>query len=103
MSLIFRTAQEILDIASDLVSVRLMITAAQTAMLAGPISGTSRYKFGSAGGTGIQEEVFISAMELVNVLQRLEAKRNRLQRMTDGTTNQSIRFRRPCSNISLKK
>jgi hypothetical protein len=95
MTYIYRTAQQILDIASDLTSVRLIIAQVQAALLGGSTSGTQSYTFGSAGGTGIQKEVFMSAMELTDVLMRLEAKRDRLQRMSDGTTNQSVRFRRP--------
>ncbi len=93
MPYIYRTAQQIIDIATDLASTRLMITAVQGALLATGLSGTKKYSFDA--GTGRMEEIFMSAMELVDVMQRLTATRDRLQRMTDGTTNQSVRFVRP--------
>lgn len=90
MPIIYRTAQQIIDIATDLVSVRLMIAACQNALLDTGLSGTKKYSWDA--GMGRMEEIFMSAQELMDTLQRLTATRDRLQRMTDGTTNQSVRF-----------
>ena len=46
MPYIYRTAQQIADIASDLTSIRLMITQIQTALTTSPVlSGTQKYDF----------------------------------------------------------
>jgi hypothetical protein len=71
-----------------------MITACQNALLETGLSGTKKYSFDA--GTGRMEEIFMSASELTETLRQLMATRDRLQRMTDGTTLQSVRFRRPC-------
>ena len=92
MSYRFRTAQEILNLASDLASVTALLAAANVAMLGPSISGTKSYLFNA--GTGDIRETFLDPFELNKLIESLIARRDLYQRKTDGRTNMSIGFNR---------
>ncbi len=92
MSTRYRTAQEILNLSSDLASVTALLAAANASILGPTISGTKKYSFDA--GTGRIEEIFLDPFELNKLIESLIARRNLYQRMTDGRTNMSIGFNR---------
>lgn len=67
---------------SDLAAVLAQIAAIQAAFLTYSTNGTDSYTFDS--GTGRQTEKFTSPMEMIKVLNGLEAKRDRLYRELNG-------------------
>lgn len=92
MAIRFRTAQEILNLASDKASVTAQLAAANEALLGPTISGTKKYSFDA--GTGRMEETFLDPFELNKLIESLIARRDLYQRKTDGRTNMSMGLNR---------
>jgi len=86
------TAERKSTLESDLVAIKLQITAIDTAMAGASLSGTKSYSFDS--GTGRASEVFNSPMELIDSRRRLAATRDRIQRELDGQSLLRTQVRR---------
>ncbi len=86
------TTDQLADITGDLTAVLAHIAAIDAA-LAGPmINGTKSYVFDS--GTGRQQEVFASPLEMIETRSKLAATRDRLRRNVNGTSIMTTRLRR---------
>ena len=80
----FITAERKTTLESDLIAIKLQITAIDSAMTGPALSGTKSFSFDSASGRAA--EVFNSPLEMIDARRRLAATRDRIQRELNGVS-----------------
>lgn len=86
------TADQIIDLRSDLIAVLAQITLMNAAMIGAGSNGTKRYDHDS--GTGRQSETFTDPLTMSNALDKLIARRDRLRRKLAGYSKLTLKLRR---------